>query len=922
MIDSLWGEAPPAGVVNVLHTHVKHLRRQLEPDRPPRSPSAVLPSVGDGYALRLADATVDFQRFRDLTAAARDAAAHGDPHRAADLLGSALALWQGRPAADVAPLATHPRVLRLVNEQRDAVSRYADAMIDTHRASDVLGLLAEEAAAHPLDEEVQARLIRAYAAVGQRSRALATYETARRHLAEELGVDPGPILVQARRGLLRNAPTRPAAPAARPGSQLPPEPTVFAGRSTEIAELDRVLAADSDEPAAVVGLICGTAGVGKTALALRWAHRRRDRFPDGQLFVDLRGYDPERTLSPAAALRRLLAGLGVNGADLPADVDDLIARYRAETSDRRMLIVLDNAGSAEQVRPLLPGTAPSRVLVTSRDSLAGLVALNGAHRVAVDPMPATDAELLLRRLIGLRAEHDPVSTGALAEQCARLPLALRVAAEFASASPGLTLADLVAELADRRRRLDVLDSGGDVRAAVRTVFSWSYHHLDPDAARAFRRLGLHPGQSFDAAAVAALAGVGRADGVRLVNTLVRANLAHRLRHGRYGLHDLLQAYAAELAQRTDSEATLRAAAERLLSYYVTGSWQAVRALYPTWRGYGQRPPSPDPAEVSLDAADARRWLDAELPALAGLGPFAERHGGSEQAVRIALNLHRYLEGGHYTEALAIQTTALQLARQCDDVSAQAHTLTNLGVIHRLLGRYARAAEYHRRALALHRATGDRSGQARTLSNLGILAERQGDYPGAGRFHNEALCAFRDVGDRFGEAAALANVGNVHIHQGHPAAAIAGFTAALALFRELDDRVGQAIALSNLGDVHIGTGAYPTAAGHLDEALALFRELDHRGGEATVLANLGLLRARTGDPVGGIEYLETALATFRSTGHRYGQASVHNGLGEANRAAGRPDESLAHYREALAVATDTGDHDERVRAENGIAAAGG
>jgi tetratricopeptide (TPR) repeat protein len=699
---------------------------------------------------------------------------------------------------------------------------------------------------------------------------------------------------------------------------LPPEPTVFAGRSAELAELDQALCADGSQPSAVVGLICGTAGVGKTALALRWAHRSRGRFPDGQLYVDLRGYDPDQALSPAAALRRLLAGLGVTGSDVPADVDDQIARYRAETSDRQVLILLDNAGSAEQVRALLPGTTPSRVLITSRDSLPGLVALNGAYRLAVDPLPSTDAELLLRRLIGLRAERDPMSTGTLADQCARLPLALRVAAELASASPTLRLADLVAELADRQRRLDVLDPGGDVRAEIRTVFSWSYQHLEPDAACAFRRLGLHPGQSFDVAAVAALAGVRTADGVRLLNTLVRANLLYRISHGRYGVHDLLRVYAAELALRLDDAEALRSAAERLLTYYVNRSWCALQALYPTWRGYGQRPPSPTSDLCADDPAEARRWLDAELLSLTVLGEFAERYGRSEYAIQLALNLHRYLEGGYYAEALTIQTYALELARRCDDLSAQAHTLTNLGVIHRLLGRYAQAVECHRQALAKHQATGDRSGQARTLSNLGILAERQGDYTGAGRFHSEALNAYRDADDRFGEAAALANVGNVHIHQGHTVEAIAGFTQALALFRELNDRVGQAIALSNLADAHIGTGRYAVAEAYLTEALSLFRELDHRSGEATVLANLGMMRTRMGDPTGGIECLEKAMTTFRSTGHRYGLASALNGLGESLRAADRTTEALTYHREALAVATGTGDQDERIRAQKGIA----
>jgi len=928
IIDALWGDCPPAGATNVLQTHVKHLRRALEPERPARASSAVLPAVGDGYALRMPGATIDFQQFRDLLATERAAAEH-DPRRTAELLGSALALWHGRPAADIAGLATHPRVLGLVNEHREALSRYADAMIEIGRASEILGLLAEEAAARPLDESLQARLVRAYQAAGQRSQALAAYETARRHLADELGVDPGATLADAHRGLLEPVPAEPADSRARPpaghaaGSaawRLPLEPAVFIGRSRELAELDHALAADGNPAPAVVALICGTPGVGKTALALRWAHRTRHRFPDGHLYVDLRGYDPGRSVPPAAALSRLLAELGVTGSDVPADLDDMIARFRAETSDRQMLILLDNAGSAEQVRPLLPGTTRSRVLITSRDSLAGLVALNDAYRVTVNPLSATDAEMLLRRLIGQRARSDRGSTAALAEQCARLPLALRVAAELAGSSPTLPLVDLVAELADRRRRLDVLDPGGDVRAAVRTVFSWSYQQLDPAAASAFRRLGLHPGPSFDAGAVAALIGVTPDDGARLLNALVRASLVHRLNHGRYGLHDLLRAYAEELTYRTDDAETLRSAATGLLNYYVTRSWNAVQALYPTSSGYGQRPPAVAGAPPKpRDAAEARRWLDAELPAMTLLGEFAERHGRPDFVINLALNLHRYLEGGHYAEALAIHTYALDAARRRGDQSALAHTLTNLGGIHRLLGHYSKADDCHREALTAHRATGDRLGQARTLSNLGILAERQGDCAEARRYHGEALSAYRDAGDRFGEAATLANLGNVHSQLGRMAEAFGVFTEALGLFRDLDDRAGQAVALSNLGDVHTSTGAYAAAADHLDESLALFRAIDHREGEATAMANLGVVRTRMGDPAGAIAYLETAMTIFRTTGHRYGQASVLNGLGEALRAANRAAEALAHHRDALALAAETGDHDERIRAEANIAA---
>ncbi len=348
----------------------------------------------------------------------------------------------------------------------------------------------------------------------------------------------------------------------------------------------------------VISAVSGTAGVGKTGLALRWAHRVRGEFPDGQLYVNLRGYDPDQPLSAGYALAGFLRALGVPGQEIPPEPDERATLYRSLLDGRRMLIVLDNASSVEQVRPLLPGTPSALVVVTSRDSLGGLVARDGARRLDLDLLPPEDAVALLEALIGGRAEAEPEAAAALAEQCVRLPLALRVAAELAGTRPATSLAQLVAELADEQRRLELLDPGGDPRTAVRAVFSWSYLHLPAQAARAFRLLGLHPGPDLDPYAAAALTYTTEEQAQHLLEVLARAHLIAPTGPDRYGMHDLLRAYATYLTGIEDSEEERRTALTRLFDHYLATTGAAMDTLHPAEQGYRPRIPAighPHPA---------------------------------------------------------------------------------------------------------------------------------------------------------------------------------------------------------------------------------------------------------------------------------------------------------------------------------------
>ncbi len=580
LIERVWDDTPPVGARPALYAHIARIKRLLARHAAEgRRPAAVLARRAGGYLLDADPDRVDVRLFRRLTALGRDRQ-RSDAERVG-LLQEALGLWRGTALADL-PGGWAARMRDSWQKQRlDAVVLWAQAGLRLGRPEDVIDAVRELAADHPRNEPLIGVLMLAYAAVGQDAEALGCYASARSRLIHELGVEPGPGLRAVHAAVLRGdlqdtvALLPPARRAAQPGrsrktwvlpAQLPADVPAFTGRQQELRQLDRLLAdaagAGAGDPGGPPGtvtsaVVSGTAGVGKTALAIRWAHRVHGTFPDGQLYVDLRGYDPEQPVAPADALAGFLDALGVPAEDIPQAVDDRAARYRTETAGRRMLVVLDNAATVDQVRPLLPGAPTCFVLVTSRHSLPGLVARHGAVRVELDLLPLTDATTLLSRLLGARGAAEPAAVVTLAQQCARLPLALRVAAELAAARPAVPLSQIVAELADHRRRLDLLDAGGDRYTAVRAVFSWSYRSLPAKAAQAFRLLGAHPTPELDPLSAAKVIRTSVDRARQLLDQLASVHLIqHTKRHptdaGRYGMHDLLRAYAAQLASAEDS----------------------------------------------------------------------------------------------------------------------------------------------------------------------------------------------------------------------------------------------------------------------------------------------------------------------------------------------------------------------------------
>jgi tetratricopeptide (TPR) repeat protein len=945
LIDGLWGEDPPASAVNSVHVYVAGLRRVLEPHRARRAPGQVLSARAPGYLLRLEPGQPDAAALDQHLAQVPRSLAAGDLAAAARSLDAAQGLWQGAALAGIpGPWADIERV-RLDELRLTTIEERIDVMLALggHRqaVAQLAGLIRE----HPLRERFRGQFMLALYRCGRQADALAEFAASRRVLGRELGIEPGPGLRRLHQQILtadaelswpaaRGAPAGqdvPAPPAPRPPApvprELPADVDAFTGRSDELAELDRLLSAGNQaarhepgraRPAAVViSAVAGSAGVGKTALAAHWAHRVRDAFPDGQLYLNLRGYDPGEPVAAADALAGLLRALGVTEQDIPADISERAARYRSLLDGRRMLVLLDNAASTAQVSPLLPGSPSCFVVVTSRDSLAGLVARHGARRLDLDLLPPADAVALLRALIGARVDADPASAATLAERCARLPLALRVAAEFAAARPALTVAQLVDQLAGEQR-LDLLDAGGDPGTAVRGVFSWSYRHLSVHAARAFRLTGLHPGPDLDAYAAAALAGTSLQQAQDALDTLARAHLISSARPGRYAMHDLLRAYATEITATEDA----RTALTRLFDYYLGTAAAAMDILVPAERDRRPRVARPaTPIPQVADQAAARAWLDTERAALVAVAGYTATRGWPGHATRLSAILRRYVEtGGHYTDAVMIHTHARQAAREAGEPADEAQALNCLGLLAGRMGRYPEGAGHLQEALALFRKAGDRSGTARALTNLASAKWRQGQYLQAASHYRQALMLFREIGDLIGEAHALNGLGLVDWQQGRYSRAAGHFQGALDLFRQLGDQSNEAHALGNLGMVGGRLGRFPQADEHLREALALLREIGDRSGAASALTDLGSVACRQGRYEEAARHHQQALAQFREIGEKTGEAEALNGLGEVLLATGHPGPARAEHAVAISLASQIGDKHEQARARNGLGAA--
>jgi DNA-binding SARP family transcriptional activator/tetratricopeptide (TPR) repeat protein len=917
LVEAIWGEDPPVSAHGSIRNYVKALRKVLAGCGDTR-----ITTLPGGYAITVANDELDAARFVTLC---QEGQAHCDAgawHMAAAVLRAALALWRGEPLADVpSALLAARETPRLAEMQLQAVESRVKADLHLGRHAEVIADLRQLTAGHPLRERLHALLMLALYRDGQQAAAQAVFREVRAMLVDELGTEPGSELRHLHQQILvadpaldlpgpahggRTAPeTTPGQPAAViVPRQLPAAVSHFTGRAAELDALTDMLRGVNGTRAVAISALSGTAGVGKTAIAVHWARQVAGRFPDGQLYVNLHGYDSGEPVAAADALAGFLRALGVAGTEIPDDLEDRSGLYRTSLAGRRVLVVLDNARNSEQVRPLLPGDPDCVAVVTSRNALTGLVATDGARRLDLELLPLADAVTLLRSLIGPRADQDPGAVAELAELCARLPLALRIAAEQAVARPAVPLAELSAELA--ASRLDLLDAGED-HADVRAVFSWSLRQLPDDRAETFALIGLHPGADLDVPAAAALTGSTAAQARKVLGQLHRASLLQDAGPGRYGMHDLLRAYAREQAAARDSDGQCHQALTRLFGYYLSAASVAMDVLYPT---EAHRRPRLAPAAAIVPAmpgeADARAWLDRERANLAAVVAHCAEHGWPRHATSLAGTLFRYLmTGSHLTEAHAIYIHALHAARRSGDLAAEAEALNGLGSIAGGKGQFSDAAGRYQAALERYRRCGDRAGEARILHNLGQTEHELHNYQSAVSYYGQATAAYEDAGDSLGAARALPSLADAETELGCYDQAAEHLQRALPVFREANDQGGQAQALEGIGGLNLRCGQLAQAAVFFEQALASYRRMGYPAGVATQLLKLGEVSLRQGEHQQAIGYIRQALAVHREAGNQFGETETLRSLAEAMHADGQPAAARAELAAALQLAAETG-----------------
>jgi tetratricopeptide (TPR) repeat protein len=688
---------------------------------------------------------------------------------------------------------------------------------------------------------------------------------------------------------------------------LPRDLAGFVGR---IGELDRLRQARQAGDAVVISAIEGMAGVGKTQLAVHAGHLLHREQPfDRVLFVNLRGFHPDPTQPPAdpgAVLDGFLRLLGTPGHQIPHDLPARTAAYHDRLAGTHALIVLDNAATADQVRPLLPGTPGCLTLITSRRSLADL---HPGTRLAVDVFSPDEAAAFLVRSIP--GDTDPDAVARIARRCGCLPLALGLIAGHIRNTPGWTLADHADRL-DERHRQRRLDTG------VELALTLSYQHLPGDEQRLFRLAALHPGQDFDAYAAAALAGTDLATAQALLDHLRRDHLLLPASRGRYTFHDLVRDYATTRAHDEDPPAERRTALTRLFDHYLTAAAAAFTALHPDEVPNGpQIPPAAGPSPDLTDPDRALSWVETERPTLIAVATHAATQGWPSHTTRLSRLMSRYLNGGYHAEALILHGHAHQAALRSGDVSGQAYALTRLGYVELLQGRTGPAGDKLRQALDLMRQTDDLAGQGRARYFLGIAAEWSGHYPEAIDLHRQALDLHRQAGDRTGEVKTLNALGSALERSQRFPEALDCYRQTVTRARQIGNRGEQAFSLQGLADVEIQSGHYEAAGDHLQQALALTRKLGDRQAEAGLLDSLGTLHTRLGRLDQAIDCYDQAVTVFRELGIRDGEAWVLNGLGEAAHSAGRAADAVIHHTAAAVVAVDIGARDQQARAHRGL-----
>ena len=887
LVDAVW-ERPPASPETNLRTYVSSLRRRLG-TRADGTPRLV---TRGGYQLLVDDGELDLATFERWVGAGEDAWLRGDLVTAAGTYCQALRLWRGDPDDQrVGPLL-RAELARLGERRLAVTERSCQVRIETGDHQAVIEELNGLVPRHPLREELWVQLITALRRAGRRAEALTAYDTARTRLAEELGIEPGERLRRLHTELLMADTASPVLLA-----QLPADPPSFTGRAVEV----EALLALPHRPEGLVA-IDGMAGVGKSTLAVHAGHVLSPHYPDGHLFVDLHGHSPEtRPADPADALDQLLRVLGVPGEQVPERLEARAALYRSRLAGMRVILVLDDAASEDQVVPLLPGTPGSLVVVTSRRRLTGL---DDAVLLSLDVPPLADAVALFTRTTGAdRLAGEPADVVAAVELCGRLPLAVRVAAARLRHRPQWTVASLVDRLRRTADRLSELDSGS---RSVEAAIELSYVDLDEPHRRAFRLFGLHPGADLGVDTAAALAGTTADRAERLLEDLVDVHLLGQRRAARYQFHDLVRVYAMRRAAREDPGED---AVDRLLDHYVDTVRAATAMLYPVG----------GPAEKScVDDPASSAWLADELPNVLASAAWAAAHDRPAHVVQLARSLDRHLRVRcRFGDAEILQSHALRAARVTGDSVAEALARNSIALVRHRQGRLGAAAAGFEAALSVARAAGDARGEVTALTGRGRTRFQLGTFDAAAEDFTRAVELSRATGERAEERSGLLGLGYTDYVRGRYGSAATHFGAALRVARVAGDRPGQVDALAGLGQTRFGQGAPDQALGPFTEALALARGAGWPVAELNALRGVGHVHLALGRSEEAVECFAECVATARSIGNLNAEFEGLLGLGKAWHAADKVPEALADYESAGALADELGQPFDQIRARHGL-----
>jgi tetratricopeptide (TPR) repeat protein/DNA-binding SARP family transcriptional activator len=898
LIDRLWETRPPPKARESLSVYIARLRaslRQAVGDR------VQLVGRARGYMLEVDPESVDVHQFRRLRRQADALAASGDHHHAAELLREADGLWRGQALAGIGGDWAARMRDSLEEERRAAIVERVRCELELGRHGDLVGELRYLLAQYPLDETLVAHQMTALYRSGRPTDALSLYRETRGRLVDEQGTEPGPLLSELHQRILGRDPAlavgtagpRPARTA--PPDTLPPDPPEFVGRQKELADL-------TGEPGRTpqIVIIAGMPGVGKTALAVRAARLVSPQYPDGTFYLNLHSHDPgSPPLDPAEALDRLLQMLSVPAAQIPDPIDERAALWQADLSRRRAVVVLDDAGGYDQIRPLLPATGRCLILITTR-----LPGSEGTRTVPLDVLSADEAVTLFRQTAGEGRAGDADQVAAAVKLCGRLPLAIQLTAARIARDAPRSLDGLIEELSQSPARLG---RTGAASPEVIAAFEASYRALEPDHQRFFRRLGVSPCAHLSLPAAAALGGCTLAEAEKSVATLIQGHLLAQTPDGQYRFHDLIRGYAAVRAAQDDAEAERRQAVGRLLDYYLHTADRADRALHPFRHRTPVRITQPPAASPALGGpGDAAGWLDSEWRNILEAARYAGRHEWKQKCADLTHVLADFVEiKAYWDEAIAAHTVALQAGRDLADPARIAQASLALSAVLQQTGRHEAALPLAEDAAEIYRSLADRNGEAESLDQIGLAHQRTARSREALAYFQEAEILYRAASDPRGVANALSHSGIACWHLGRHAEANDHLRHALSVYREIGDGRGEAKALNNLGRVLLYNGSHSEALDVYQQALKIFQKIGGTQSEAIVHQNMGSAYRCQGSYAEGLTACRKALAIYREIGDLPDEADVLNDIGVIYQSAECYDEALIHHQEAWQIAEEIG-----------------